>query len=208
MSLPASDTLRNNQLKITILVIGLALAVIVGMQSFLILTSPFASRVLVGPASLGIMIGLLLIIAAAFSMSMLRVSMICFAIAGVVACVAGMSTAFHDLRLWGFVALGLGALSYFANRGAPGSSPPLEFGSYHRPPVGFEPATEMPITARAATTMGSDAAFRPVAASPAAGTDIIERLERLTALRAAGSLSDEEFQSMKSALLPTPTKDP
>ena len=190
-------------MKITVLIIGLALAGIIGVQSFLILTSPFAPAALAGPASLGIIIGLLLIIGAAFAMSMLGVSMLCFAVAGVAALGAGLSTEFHDFRLWGAVALGLSILSYFANRDpkVATSAEPFVLGSYQRPPAGFVPSVETPITDRATNATVPDAAARPVAASLAPEATVVEQLERLSALRASGSLDDEEFTAMKAVVI-------
>lgn len=66
--------------------------------------------------SVGILVSFLLIIAGAFAFKLPRVAMFISGAAGILGVLAGLSTTFKDMTVWGVVALALTALNYFAAR--------------------------------------------------------------------------------------------
>lgn len=66
--------------------------------------------------SVGILVGFLLIIAGAFAFKLPKVAMFISGAAGVLGVLVGLTTTFKDMTVWGFVALALTVLNYFASR--------------------------------------------------------------------------------------------
>jgi len=105
-------------MKIAIGIIGIMLGILVLLQSCTVGTASH----LVGDAAtsdagaLGILAGLLLFVSGAFAFGLPIVSTVTFALAGLIA-FAGAAE-FPDLKVWGFVALAMAMMSFFAWRSA------------------------------------------------------------------------------------------
>lgn len=105
-------------MRIAVLIISLCLTLIVGLQSCTL----YAGGAMIGNqgtasgGAAGIFVALLFILGAAFAIGVPRASMFIFGLAACIGVGVGRVTAFGDLVIWGFVALGLAILSYFGER--------------------------------------------------------------------------------------------
>lgn len=105
-------------MRIAVLVISLCLTLIVGLQSCTLYAggSVTGNQSFASGGAAGIVVALLFIVGAAFAIGVPRASMFIFGLAACIGVGVGRATAFGDLVIWGFVALGLAALSYFGER--------------------------------------------------------------------------------------------
>lgn len=103
-------------MKIAIGIIGIMLGILVLLQSCTVGTAShmIGNEAASEAGALGLFAGLLFFVAGAFAFGLPLVSTIVFAAACLIA-FAG-SAEFPDLQIWGFVALGMAALAYFAWR--------------------------------------------------------------------------------------------
>jgi hypothetical protein len=69
-----------------------------------------------GAGAAGFLVALLFLLGGAFAIGFPIVSLVFFVLASPLALVAGFTSDFRDLRIWGFVALVLAVLSYFGRR--------------------------------------------------------------------------------------------
>lgn len=103
-------------MKIALGIIAIMLGILVLLQSCTVGTASH----LTGDAAttdagmLGILAGLLLFVGGAFAFGLPIVSTVIFVLAGLIA-LAG-STEFPDLKIWGFVSLGMAVMAFFAWR--------------------------------------------------------------------------------------------
>nr|WP_319390993.1 hypothetical protein [uncultured Cohaesibacter sp.] len=105
-------------MKIATGIIGLMLGLLVFLQSCVVTTGSSLAddQSTMQAGSVGILVGFIFFVGGAFAFALPRVSMVIFAIAGVLALIASSSGSFGDLSIWGIVALGLAVMSFFANR--------------------------------------------------------------------------------------------
>jgi hypothetical protein len=105
-------------LRIATAIIALILMIPVGLQSCTAAVggSMSENQGLSGAGAVGILVAFLFLIGGAFAIGIPMVSVVVFAIAGFFALIAGFSSEFKDLGIWGFVALILAVLSYFGHR--------------------------------------------------------------------------------------------
>jgi hypothetical protein len=104
--------------RIATLILGLALMVIVGLQSCAVYLGESVTNEPVktqgGAAGLGM--AFLFLIGAAFALAFPLVSLVSFLLAGLVGLSVGATSSFSDLTIWGVVSLILAALSFFGWR--------------------------------------------------------------------------------------------
>lgn len=105
-------------MKIAVGIIALILMFIVGIQSIAVaaLGSIGNHKHVAGAGGTGVFVAFLLLVAGAFAFALPVVSMIVFALAGLIGVATGASTPFHDLTIWGVVCFVLAVLSFFAWR--------------------------------------------------------------------------------------------
>lgn len=105
-------------MKIAVGIISLFLGLIVLVQSCAVATTAgLADNAAAGGAgAVGLLVGLLLFIAGAFAFALPKVATIVLAAAGALAMI--VSGEFGDMRIWGWVAFALAALSFVAWRSA------------------------------------------------------------------------------------------
>lgn len=112
-----------------VLVIGLVFLAIILVQSFFVgiggelFEDPGLSR----GGAVGRLVAIMFGVAAAFVLAKPFTSMIIFGIAGLLSIAVAFPTGYHDLFLWGFVALGLTVMSFFGWREIEDVSLPLPF---------------------------------------------------------------------------------
>jgi len=104
-------------MRIAVLIIGLILMIIIGMQGCLVGAGGtiFGDEELSGGGGIGMFAALLFGVAAAFVMAKPIVSLVIFILAALLAFLAG-TTGFSDMNVWGALALVLAVLSYFGHR--------------------------------------------------------------------------------------------
>lgn len=105
-------------MRIAVLIIGLCLSLAVGLQSCAVsLGGGIAKDQAISAGSaVGVLVALLYLLGSAFVLGLPRTSIVMFFIAGLLGIGVGSSSGFHDLRIWGFVALALAAMAYFGAR--------------------------------------------------------------------------------------------
>ena len=105
-------------MRIAVLIIALILGFIVGLQSCTVagLSGITQNETTSQAASMGVFVALLFIIGAAFSLNLPKISVGAFGLAAVFAFGANAIGDFGDMQVWGFVAVILGAMSYFGVR--------------------------------------------------------------------------------------------
>jgi hypothetical protein len=105
-------------MRLAVLIITLCLTGIVGLQSCTILAggSLVKDQALSNGGAVGMLIAFLFVLGAAFVMALPRVSMAMFAIAGLAGLIAGNSSNFRDLKIWGGLSLILAVMSWFGSR--------------------------------------------------------------------------------------------
>lgn len=67
-------------------------------------------------SSAGMLVGLIFFIGGAFSFALPKVSMVAMIIAGILGIIAGTTTVYSDMTVWGVVALIIAVLNFFAGR--------------------------------------------------------------------------------------------
>jgi hypothetical protein len=105
-------------MRIAVTILSLGLMLVVGFQSC---AATLGGNIgqdesTSAAGAMGFFVVILFLIAAAFAISFPIVSLVAFLIAGTTAIAAGLSSAFSDLAIWGFVALILAVMSYFGHR--------------------------------------------------------------------------------------------
>ncbi|MDB5528117.1 MAG: putative lipoprotein [Devosia sp.] len=105
-------------MRVAIIILGLCLGIGVAVQSFIVGSAASFTRneAMSAASSSGIISALLLVVGAAFAFSLPRASIGLFGLAAFLAIQAGSTSQFHDLRVWGFVAVALTVMSYFGDR--------------------------------------------------------------------------------------------
>jgi hypothetical protein len=104
-------------MRIAVLIIGLALSLIVLLQSCAAnVAGALGSQGLKEAAGTGMLAALLFIIGAGFAMRLPIVSLVVFAFGAIIAISAGHNSDFRDLQVWGWLAAFLAVLSYFGHR--------------------------------------------------------------------------------------------
>jgi hypothetical protein len=105
-------------LRIAVTIISLSLLVVVAFQSCAASVggSLGNDKSTSGAAAIGFLVALLFLVAGAFAIAFPIVSIVSFALAGIMAITAGLSSRFSDLSIWGFAALILAAMSFFGWR--------------------------------------------------------------------------------------------
>lgn len=109
-------------MRIAVLIIGLCLSLIVGLQSCAVSVGGGMAKdqAISGGGAVGVLVALLFLLGSAFAIGLPRASMAMFLTAAPLGIGAGSSSGFHDLRIWGFVALGLAIMAYLGHREARG----------------------------------------------------------------------------------------
>ena len=102
-------------MRIAVLIIGLCLVMLVGIQSCAVMVGGnlIEDQDVSGAGALGIMVSFLFILGSAFVMSHPKASMIIFLAAAFFAFFGGSLSEFSDLYFWSFVSLALAVMSYF-----------------------------------------------------------------------------------------------
>lgn len=105
-------------MRIAVLVIGLGLVMILGVQSCTVMVGGglTENEMTTEAGAIGIVMAALFLFGAAFSMGVPLVALILFALAGVLGLAMGSESEFTDLTIWGWVALTLAVLSFFGMR--------------------------------------------------------------------------------------------
>jgi membrane protein implicated in regulation of membrane protease activity len=100
------------------MILGLILMVIVGLQSCAVSFggSIAGQQKAEEGGAVGLAITLLFLVASAFALVFPLVSLVCFALGGILGLTAGATTPFTDLTIWGVVSLVLAVLSFFGWR--------------------------------------------------------------------------------------------
>lgn len=105
-------------MRIAVLIIGLILMVLVGMQSCAVMvggeiTSDTDTS---EGGAVGILVAFLFLLGSALVMGFPRVSMVLFILASLLGFAAGSTTDFSDMIFWGVVGAGLAIMSFFGSR--------------------------------------------------------------------------------------------
>jgi len=105
-------------MRIAVLIISLCLTMLVGVQSCTVMVGGNVTEDanLSGGGAIGMLLALLFVLGAAFSMGLPRVSMVLFAIGAVLGIGVAGSSGFNDLMIWGVVSAALAVMSFFGNR--------------------------------------------------------------------------------------------
>ncbi|MGB3025817.1 hypothetical protein [Paradevosia shaoguanensis] len=105
-------------MRIAVMVISLCLTMIVGLQSCAVMVGGKMTQdaSLSGSGSVGVLIALLFVIGAGFAIALPKVSMIVFGAAALLGIMAGGNSTYHDMYIWGGVALVLSVMSYFGTK--------------------------------------------------------------------------------------------
>jgi hypothetical protein len=105
-------------MRIAVTIISLLLMVVIGFQSCAAALSGGlgSDRATSAAGGIGFIVALLFLVAGAFALAFPMVSIVFFTVAGIMAIIAGLSSHFSDLSIWGFVALILAGMSFFGWR--------------------------------------------------------------------------------------------
>lgn len=105
-------------MRIAVLIIGLCLSLVVALQSCAVSVGGGMAKdqAISGGGAVGVLVALLFLLGSAFALGLPRASMAMFLIAAPLGIGVGSSSGFHDLRIWGFVALALAAMAYVGVR--------------------------------------------------------------------------------------------
>ncbi|MCJ2100026.1 hypothetical protein [Methylobacterium sp. E-046] len=105
-------------MRIAVLIIGLCLSLAVGLQSCAVSLGGGMAKdqTISAGGALGVLVALLYLLGSAFALGLPRASVAMFLIAAPLGIGVGSSSGFHDLRIWGFVALALAAMAYLGVR--------------------------------------------------------------------------------------------
>jgi hypothetical protein len=109
---------KEDIMRIAVLIIALCLTALISAQSCAIYVGAGVAKnkELSGGGAVGILVALLFLLGAAFALGMPRVSLVIFGIAAALGIMAGSTTEYHDMTVWGGVALVLAVMSYFGVR--------------------------------------------------------------------------------------------
>lgn len=105
-------------MRIAILILGLVLMLVVGLQSCAIFIGGAAleEQATSDSGALGLFLALLLLVGAAFVLFFPWVALVSFVLAGIAGLSGGSTTEFTDLTIWGIVAFVLAVLSLLGVR--------------------------------------------------------------------------------------------
>ena len=105
-------------MRIAVLVIGLCLVMLVGMQSCTVMFGGGLTedQNLAGAGALGQLVALLFILGSAFAIGAPKASVGIFAVAALFAFGAAGMSDFRDMNVWGWISVVLAVLSYFGIR--------------------------------------------------------------------------------------------
>lgn len=105
-------------MRIAVLVIGLCLTGLIGLQSCTLMLGGglVQDKGLSGGGATGILVAFLFVLGAAFSLGLPRVSAVLFALAAACGFAVGYNTEFWDMRVWGWIAAALAVMSYLGSR--------------------------------------------------------------------------------------------
>ncbi len=105
-------------MRIAVLVIGLCLTFIIGLQSCAVSVGGGLAKdqALAGGGSSGIVVAFLFVLGSAFALGLPRVSVGLFLVAALIGIAVGQHSGFANLTIWGCVSLALAAMSYFGSR--------------------------------------------------------------------------------------------
>ncbi|MDR7039195.1 hypothetical protein J2X36_003968 [Methylobacterium sp. BE186] len=100
------------------LIIGLCLTMIVGLQSCAIAVGGrmAADKATSGGGAVGVLVAFLFILGSAFALGLPRLSAGIFLLAGVLGLITGSTTVFKDMNIWGGIALILSVMAYLGSR--------------------------------------------------------------------------------------------
>lgn len=102
-------------MRIAVLVIGLCLVMLVGMQSCTVMLGGGMTddQDLAGAGAIGMLVALLFVLGSAFALGAPKVSVGIFSAAALFAFLAAGASEFSDMGVWGGVSVVLAVLSYF-----------------------------------------------------------------------------------------------
>lgn len=105
-------------MRIAVLIIGLCLTALIGLQSCAVaLTGNLAQRPeAAGAGSIGVLVAFMFVLGSGFALGLPRVAMVIFIIAGAFAFLAAAGSGFTDMYYWGGISLVLSAMSWFGYR--------------------------------------------------------------------------------------------
>lgn len=105
-------------MRIAVLIIGLCLSLAVGLQSCAVSLGGGMAKdqAISAGGAVGVLVALLYLLGSAFALGLPRASVAMFLLAAPLGIGVGSSSGFHDLRIWGFVALALAAMAYLGVR--------------------------------------------------------------------------------------------
>jgi hypothetical protein len=108
-------------MRIAVMILSLGLMLVVGFQSCAATVGGNLghNESTTTAGAMGFFVVFLYLIAGAFAIRFLLVSLVTFLIAGTIAIAVGLSSEFADLAIWGFVALILAVMIYFGHREKP-----------------------------------------------------------------------------------------
>lgn len=106
-------------MRIAVLIIGIALSVVMAVQTFLVyvLGNVGNDEDATGGGAVGLLVAFLMFVAAAFAMGLPLVSVILFLIGGLLALLIAASSDFPDLAYWGVTSLILAVMAFIGWRG-------------------------------------------------------------------------------------------
>ncbi len=102
-------------MRLAVLIIGLCLVVLVGMQSCTVMVGGGVTddQDLSSGGAIGMLVSFLFILGSAFVLAYPKASMIIFLVASFFGFVGASGSTFSDLYFWSFISLVLAAMSYF-----------------------------------------------------------------------------------------------
>ena len=102
-------------MRLAVLIIGLCLVMLVGMQSCTVMVGGGVTddQDLSGGGAIGMLVSFLFILGSAFVMAYPKVSMIIFLVASFFGFIGASGSTFSDLYVWSFISLVLAVMSYF-----------------------------------------------------------------------------------------------
>ncbi len=100
------------------MILGLFFMLVIGLQSCLASVggSIAADEGISQGGAVGIFVALLFLVGAAFAIGVPTVSLITFVVAAIFALLAGTTTPFGDLTVWGIISVVLAIMSFFGRR--------------------------------------------------------------------------------------------
>lgn len=105
-------------MRVAVLILGLVLGAFMLFQTFAVyaLSGATSDKTSSGAGAIGILMALLWLIACALVIPLPQISVVPFAVAGVLGIAAASTSKFHDLQIWGIISLVLALLSFFGWR--------------------------------------------------------------------------------------------